>query len=71
MTSTMLAQSSVLTYKKEEAKNILRQGKKVLRELAKTSFPSEHFIATNFQEKALSSIRLCILLSKINRMGER
>lgn len=71
MTSTMLAQSSVLTYKKEEAKNILRQGKKVLWELAKTSFPSEHFIATNFQEKALSSIRLCILLSKINRMGER
>lgn len=28
MTSTVLAQSSVLTYKKEEAKNIVRQKKK-------------------------------------------
>lgn len=40
-------------------------------ELAKTSFPAKHFIATSFQEKALSGIRLCILLSKINRMRER
>lgn len=67
MTSAILAHSSVLTHKKRGSQEYSEAGKeKVLWELAKTSFPAKHFIATSFQEKALSSIRLCILLSKIN-----
>lgn len=72
ITSTVLAQSSVLTYKKEEVKNILRQkNKKVCGSWQRLPSLQSTLLQPAFKRKALSSIRLCILLSKVNQMGER
>lgn len=72
MTSTILAHSSVLTNKKEKVKNILRQKKrKSCGTWQRLLSLKSTLLQPAFQEKALSSIRLGILLSKINQMGER